>query len=60
MTKGITLIECNYHFGQGGEKTLDLSWTLSPKTMDKGGEGEQLCKTWVIFNQTLSNLITST
>jgi hypothetical protein len=25
----------------------------------RGRESEQMCKTWVIFNQTLSNLITS-
>jgi hypothetical protein len=43
-----------------GGKTLDLSLTLYLKAMNKRGrKSEQICKTWVIFNQTLSNLITS-
>jgi hypothetical protein len=45
MTKGITYLSATITLDKGGANPRPLL-TLSPKTMDKGGEeGEQLCKT---------------
>jgi hypothetical protein len=59
MIKNITLVVCNYPFGQGGVNPRPL---LNPIFQSHGWKGERIsnCANHeLIFNQTLSNFITS-